>query len=293
MTHDTVDTRVGNTSTTRVRGRGWCFTLNNYIEKDIDTLTQSFKTYEYIIGKEIGKEGTPHLQGFIYAPNAISFNTVKAINKNIHWEKAKGSKQQNIKYCSKDNNFITNMNISLPIKDMVLKNEYTNVKWYKWQEEVLNIIKNPPSKRQIYWLYEPVGNTGKSYLAKYLICTQDVIIGEGKRLDVYNQVLTFIKEKETSPKIIILDIPRESMEYVNYSSIEQLKNGCLYSGKYEGGICVFEIPHIIIFSNFAPSIESLSMDRWCIYKIENEELKRENNGGTPVNTSKLNIVTDY
>ena len=49
--------------------------------------------------------------------------------------------------------------------------------------------------------------------------------------------------------------------------LEQIKNGMIYSGKYEGGQCLFESPHIVIFANSKPEIENMSIDRWNIKEI--------------------------
>lgn len=48
--------------------RGWCFTLNNYSEFDIDTLAKVDCVY-IVYGIEVGKEFTSHLQGYIYFKN--------------------------------------------------------------------------------------------------------------------------------------------------------------------------------------------------------------------------------
>jgi hypothetical protein len=48
----------------------WCFTLNNYTTDELEFLSSSILgsgEYNYIIGKEIGESGTPHLQGYIGA----------------------------------------------------------------------------------------------------------------------------------------------------------------------------------------------------------------------------------
>ena len=61
---------VGNTiATTMVQqpARDWVFTLNNYSIEDRNVLIEKFKdtTKYYVIGREKGKEGTNHLQGFV------------------------------------------------------------------------------------------------------------------------------------------------------------------------------------------------------------------------------------
>lgn len=87
------------------RSRNWCYTLNNYSEGEYDALKEYDCIYN-IIGKEVGENGTPHLQGYIEFKNAKRLDTLKNFNQRIHWEIRKGSAEQAIKYCEKDNNYI-------------------------------------------------------------------------------------------------------------------------------------------------------------------------------------------
>jgi len=87
------------------RYRGWCFTINNYTDEDIqqckDLGDKSGVRY-IIFGKEVGKEGTPHLQGFVWYYNKVPMKDVKNEMPRAHLEGARGSAGSNKKYCSKD-----------------------------------------------------------------------------------------------------------------------------------------------------------------------------------------------
>ena len=54
---------------------------------------------------------------------------------------------------------------------------------------------------------------------------------------------------------------------VSYNAIEQLKDGLVFSSKYEGGVKMFNPPHVIIFANWLPDVKTLSEDRWNIVNI--------------------------
>ncbi len=272
---DTVDTKdLGNTkpSQRRNRGRSWALTINNFDEKNvqpyIDTLTQ--RGSMYILGREVGKEGTPHLQCYVRFKNAISFNTIKEIFPTAHIEKAKGNLKQNIEYCSKEGDFETNVDL-IPFQEkinkLIIENEYKDIVWKPWQKEILEKIQKIPDKRKVHWYWENIGNTGKSFLVKYLAMTEKIILADGKSRDIFNQVKVMMDQKMI-PKIIILDIPRTNLEYINYSALELLKNGTVYSGKYEGGLLIFPIPHVFVFANREPNVNKLSEDRWDIQDVK-------------------------
>lgn len=92
--------------TPRDRARGWTITLNNYNEEERNNLKELAQRHseKWIIGKEVGKSGTPHLQAYIYFRQPYDFKRVVKLlnNGRIHLEKAGGTPTQNYKYCSKD-----------------------------------------------------------------------------------------------------------------------------------------------------------------------------------------------
>jgi hypothetical protein len=95
----------------------------------------------------------------------------------------------------------------------------------------------------------------------------------GKGADVLCGISKFIEEHGRCPPIIIYDIPRSTSEYVSYQSIEKLKDGKFFSGKYESGMVRYNKPHIVCFANCEPDVEKLSGDRWVVEcLISDEEL---------------------
>lgn len=267
-----VESAGGNTKTPASRQSQflkWCFTLNNWSKEEYKRLCiVCTKMCRYwIIGKEIGDQGTPHLQGYIELKSKKRLDTIKKqFNERAHWERAKGTRMQNKKYCMKEGDWEDRGEEGF-LKEKCLL-EYADVSWKYWQQSILDLCESDtPSNRFIHWFWEPNGNTGKSYLAKY-ICLRfrGVIIAEGKSNDVFNQIKTMLDNLER-PRIVILDIPRSSQEYLNYSMMEKCKNGLMYSGKYEGGKCIYPCPHMICFANQPPEYSKLSKDRWIIVEL--------------------------
>lgn len=259
------------TPSRNTKGRAWCFTWNNYEASDISYLTGTLEQGKYIFGEEVGSNGTPHLQGVVKWDNPRSFKAMqKLFQQKAHIEPCKNW-NASINYCSKDGKTYTNIKENTNIADQILEKYYTNITWKPWQQEIIELVENnEPDTRSIYWYWEESGNTGKSFLCKYLDIKYDAIICSGKKADVFNQTNMWLQKykNQKSPRLIICDIPRDDIEYLHYGTLECLKNGHLYSGKYEGGKCIFDHPHVIIFANTPPLEKKISKDRWKITKID-------------------------
>ncbi|GFN87277.1 replication associated protein [Plakobranchus ocellatus] len=93
--------------TTRDSGaKRWCFTLLNYTATDetkIQNLGRPSICSYLVYGRENTKTNTPHLQGFISLTTKQRFTALKKLlGDTAHIEKARGTDQQNLTYCSKE-----------------------------------------------------------------------------------------------------------------------------------------------------------------------------------------------
>lgn len=99
------NTNIRDGSSRRKRARCWCFTLNNHTITDPVSMSRGFldqlKSLEFIFQEEMGKNGTPHLQGCIKFKNQMSFSTLKKFDARIHWEICRNWDASKI-YCSKE-----------------------------------------------------------------------------------------------------------------------------------------------------------------------------------------------
>lgn len=249
----------------------WCFTLNNYDQVDeevFSTIVPEICRFG-IIGREIGKEtGTPHLQGYLEfrskkRPKSV-FNSVK-----IHWEKAKGSRRQNVKYCSKDNDIL----LCHPKKKLI--KTISPDQFFDWQKDIIKVLKEEPDDRTVHWYWSEKGKVGKTHFCKYLVVKEECIVLGGKACDCRNGVIEYAKANDgETPERILINIPRSyASEYVSYEAFENLKDMLFYSGKYEGGMICGNCPHLFIFANFKPQVEKMSGDRWLIHKIDASEIE--------------------
>ena len=94
------------------RAQRWCFTINNPTEadwfwRDLEEhgLVQDKEVKFFIVQLEKGENGTPHFQGYIIFKDRLRMSQLKKINARAHWEVAKGTVEQNIAYCSKEDTY--------------------------------------------------------------------------------------------------------------------------------------------------------------------------------------------
>lgn len=86
----------------RQRSRGWCFT-DNRTDLGGPTFKPDMVKFAVWQRERGGRTGHEHYQGYVYFKNTVSFKQAKQIiGTHAHIERAKGSMQQNIDYCTKE-----------------------------------------------------------------------------------------------------------------------------------------------------------------------------------------------
>lgn len=240
-----------------------------------------------MFGKEIcPKTGTPHLQGCVRFKKKQRFTAVVKLflPTKIHWEKMVKKWSVNISYCGKEakgdwSKLYGNVPEASRYKEWeqrAIDAEYNDVVWRGWQKEVIRICDGPVDPKKIHWFWEPESNSGKSYLTKWLFMNYKCIVGGGKKANVFHQVAqAFEKDPQADPQLILLDIPRSAQKWCSYGALEDLKNGFVNSGKYDGGQFAWPKPHVVVFANEEPDYNEMSMDRWSVKRLRKKRTVRE------------------
>lgn len=243
----------------------WSFTLNNYSNFDYDNIcAKCVNICRYaIIGKERAPStGTLHLQGYIeFRKRARPLGIFG--NPCIHWEVAKGTKEHNVDYCSKEDAdpWIFPRPWRQEIKDM-----------YKWQEELANLLKKEPNDRDLVWIWEPTGGAGKTCFQKWVFTHyKRCVVLSGSASDMKNIVKQYEDAQGHLPEIVLINIPRSKKDFVSYGGMEEIKDMFFCSPKYEGGMVCYKNPHVIVFSNSTPIYDQMSPDRWQVGQIVSKE----------------------
>lgn len=291
------------------RVKNWCFTLNNYTQADEDRLATLGTTVAYIIiGKEIGDQGTPHLQGFVSFNERKRLAQVIAVIGQAHCTPARNV-PASIEYCKKDGNFSehgtapTNRggqgsrnDISafkedvkegmLSIREIREKHsevyakyksfciEYVNDHapqktipdhpYSEWQQSLFDKIEAPADDRTIIFVVDKTGNSGKSWFAHHYTSKKDggaQVMLPGKKADMSYAL-------ETEIRVLFVDAPRSKQgEFIQYDFLEDIKNGYVFSTKYESRVKRLNQCHVVVMMNEFPDLMKLSQDRYDIIEI--------------------------
>lgn len=212
---------------------------------------------EFYFQLEIGKGGFEHYQLCFSLKVKHRLSEVKNILgfNDIHLESVKDW-QASIKYCQKlDTRHLGPWSHKIrPITTI------TNLR--PWQSEVVDIVRGPADDRTIWWFWDRKGATGKSQLCRYLTVHYKArYLTNAKSGDLAFAV-------SPSDQIILFDFSRSIEGHINYSAIESIKNGLVFSPKYESGTKVFDPPHVLCFANFPPKSSALSDDRLSIICLD-------------------------
>jgi len=125
---------------------------------------------------------------------------------------------------------------------------------YEWQAKLIEELKSNAHPREIIWVYDTIGNKGKSTLCTFLATNHGALVVE-------NCKTADIAHAYDSHPIVCWDLVRTSEDKVNYAPMEAVKNGRIFSPKYESGMKIFPVPHVVVVANYPCPIGKFSVDR--------------------------------
>lgn len=285
----------------RVRSRAFTFTWNNYSDEDVEYVKQLDCSY-VVFGKEKAKTGTPHLQGYVYFLNPREHKAICRLFKDkCHVECARGAPEQNFDYVTKEGDYFEKGTRPLSDKekgkrglerytearraaeegrfadipdDLYIRHKRSFTEIYKeakrpnvstriqelrpWQSALAAKLRLPPHARSVLWYTDLTGGQGKTEFARWAVNNLSAhVVNNAKTADIAYGL-------PDEPRIVIFDFTRSMEDHVNYGAVEAVKNGMIFSSKYESRMRFFPIPHVVIFANFEPDQTKLSADRWDI-----------------------------
>jgi Putative viral replication protein len=283
----------------------WAFTLNNYTDEDVERLNLLGDRIKYLIaGKEVGETGTPHLQGFVQAASRVTMLQIKNIlGSNPHVEPARQCDNA-IEYCKKDGDYFEVgqfrragsrsdleefkndvKNGMLSLKEIRENHSKVYAKYQRfcieyiqdnyekpildlhqlreWQVELNTLLNREPDDRLINFVIDEVGNKGKSWFAHYYKSLHEKvqILIPGKKADMAYAL-------DMQLRVLFIDAPRSKQgDFIQYDFLEEVKNGYVFSSKYESRFKQYGKVHVVVLMNELPDMTKLSQDRYNIIRL--------------------------
>lgn len=168
------------------------------------------------------------------------------------------------RYCSKTNTRVCGpRSDGFELPPAKVKDPLEGKELYPWQNHCKQVLAEDPDDRKICWYWKHSGNDGKSSFVKhwYLENRGRVMLCGGRSQDIF-----FAADEKYDTYFV--DIPRAQLGMTNFAALESLKNGLIFSPKYESGVKCFNIPHIIVFANAPPPEGVWSEDRYEVHNLE-------------------------
>lgn len=249
--------------------RGFFITAHNYTDEYVLEQLEQFNGKKIVGSETCPTTGGRHHHIYLYCKSAIHWSSIKKCFNKSQIQIAKGKPQHSVKYLSKQK-LIHN---DYPELAYVYAGEdlpaYDNL--YQWQLFILQYTaKVKPNNRELIWIYEHEGNTGKTIFGKYLEFNhKDICYTTVSRS---NDILTCA---EPHYRLYYLDFPRTLGEtFQPFNALEQLLNGAVDDCKLKKQRRKIRMrpPWVIVVSNHLPQADKLSKDRITLFTIKNHEL---------------------
>lgn len=255
------------------RVRNFVFTANNYTEDSILKLNELECKY-MVYGKEVGAQGTPHLQGFVSFKSqktlSAAIKTLQQCHKGTHVEIAQ-SLTEAVEYCMKDGDFIERGTRPMTqaqkgekgkeywtgivekaqrggIDEIADETPDAYIRYYRTLKEIAKDHATRPNDLDDVcgiWIYGPPG-TGKSHKARndygeyYLKETN-------KWWDSY----------QNEPTVVIDEVERDAGKFIGHY-LKKWADKYAFDAEVKGSKIIIRPERIIITSNY--SIEEVFPD---------------------------------
>lgn len=122
------------------------------------------------------------------------------------------------------------------------------------------------SKREIIWIYDPVGGSGKSAFKKYCQFKKK---WAGFTYGATRDIL-YLVSKFANKRVYFFNLSKTRSADVSenelYCALEAIKDGDFLSTKYEPKMVMMNPCHVVVFANHLPNISQMTRDRLRIIK---------------------------
>lgn len=231
----------------------------NMNDLDLQNFIEGLGVDRYAYGREIGESGYEHYQIRYVLKNPSVWDAQKKKWSTVGGHVTPTSEMgHNFNYVEKEGNFYRSWEGVI--------GKFATIQLRPWQGMAVASLKEQ-NDRQVTVIIDEEGNHGKSWLGKYIEATH-----MGDYMPMMSDHKEWVAYAMAFPrKCYVIDVPRaESIQQKKamWTAIEQLKNGCLYDGRYSPRKMWIDPPKLLIFANEEPPFDTLSRDRWICYVFE-------------------------
>ena len=153
-----------------------------------------------------------------------------------------------------------------------------NIEFKPWQLSILEEVEIP-TKRKIIWVLGKSCGEGKTWLQNYIeykYGDRRVVSGISLQTKSGHIAHALTKHPLATADIFLFNVPKsvDTSTEINYEMLESIKDGKLFSSKYDSQRIKVNTPNIVmVFSNDEPNTSKLAKDRWKLFFVENDQLK--------------------
>ncbi len=131
-----------------------------------------------------------------------------------------------------------------------------------WQETLRKKLEEPPGDREVIFVVDYVGNQGKTWFAKWHCANNDT-----SQFMTPGKVADMAYELSEDKKVLFINVTRQKTETFQYSFVESVKDGMVFSPKYESRMKRLSKMHVVVLMNQDPDTTLMSQDRFNIIKL--------------------------
>ena len=146
-----------------------------------------------------------------------------------------------------------------------MQEQFENATLKLWQDVVMKLLELQ-GDREILFVVDELGNQGKTWLTQYITLTKD-----GQCFDSTNKKdVAYALNPEK--KIFVFDMTRATEPKMSLQILESIKNGIVFSGKYESGTKIVAGAKVVVMANTFTELHEaqLSCHRFMILHLKPE-----------------------
>lgn len=220
-------------------------------------------------------KGNPHYQGYMHlSKKSRAKSTAVAMNLVCRGIEVRPSSTAGLaalrRYVMKDDTRVAG-----PWADRriyMAEDLWSEEKQLPWQKALTVMIRAPPDDRTMVWIFDPVGNNGKTKYIKWLAYKKLALsLTYGNSGDILNLVYKF-QNYQAYVWNLTRAKPHQLSELDLYATMESVKDGLFVNTKYETDQILMCVPHVVVMANHLPKMQHISTDRWKIYSIHDGKL---------------------